>query len=719
MSYVPSEPRPSGPAAALHLARQNDRRENPILGFCSIDQSSPSATTTINARNGYQNRGQAPCPVPEAFRSAGTMAGIPEGSSSAFDVQWSELMATVRDIQQQLREFHAEFQRSSSEWSQAPPAVPAALETLAVQLSTQQPNPLSSTVSIEEDQSQSKAPRQIMKSYTTALGDATQGAPDRRSSPSVALQQFERLRDPSNGLLTSVQLEKLADRYCHRELENITEALRFAIGDQLQDIGNDSSAKTNRRHSLGGSAVDAGPAAACFGFDANAFNILKSEGIVAKASFGIHRDLTTVQETLRKEEMNYLYQDDAGADDFDDKSFPSSAKKYSMVVLEFLESVPTLVVFLQAFTMGMSAELYPESIAWEIIEVLFTAVYLAECIFKVHIFGVGGYFCGPQASWHWLDFFCLCISLVDLIVTFTLKGQVNLSMLVLFRLLRLFKLTRLLKMLRLHVFKELNLMLMGLISGGRVLAWAVVILIIIIYIFALVMNKLAVSHKEFKTMTASMATLFRCFTEGCATYEGAPLTEKLRHTYGEPIYIFYSLAYIFVTVGVFNLIMALFIDNVVNTQHERKQQHLSDSAQAAEIDLKDIIMKLVIQSKASGVPLEVEDDINSLDNAFSNRVRRVRAQFQCLSDANIHILGQQFSVWLEDKHFLRILENAEIDVHNKASLFEVLDADLSGSVTVKELLNGLMKLRGPVTKSDIIAIRLKVRQLIDTLCKDA
>lgn len=674
--------------------QQNERRENnPILGFCSLDQSSPSPATTIRTGYQYQDRCQAPpFPVPEPFRgNARTL----DGSNSApinFDAQWSELMAMVRDIQQQMRDFHAEFQRSSSEWSQAlstAPAISAVLETPVVSPSS--PQLSNAPPPTENDQSLAKVSGHVSKTYTQLLSDGKRLPTN--GSALAALQQFERLRDARTGLLTNVHLEKIAYSFCHRNLENINDTLRFAIGDLLKETGESTLA-----------------------LDHDAFTVLKSEDILAKASFGIHRDLTTVQEALRKEEVTFLYKDNGGEDDFDERSFPAAARKYSMLVLQSLEFVPTLVVFLQALLMGLSAEIEPGLVVWEVIEVLFTAVYLLEALFKIHLFGLRGYFCGPQRLWHWLDFFCLIISFIDLIGSFVMKvHDGSLSLLVLFRLMRLFKLARLLKMLRLPMFKELNLMLMGLVSGGRVLMWAVVILCTIIYLFALVMNKLADSHREFQSMTASMATLFRCFTEGCATYEGAPLTEKLRETYGMAIYIFYGLAYIFVTVGVFNLIMALFIDNVSQTQHERKQQHLSESYQAAETDLKEIITKLVVQSKASGVPTEVENDIKSLGNAFSSRDMRVRAQFQCLSDATIHILGQQFSVWLEDSSFLRVLENAEIDVHNKASLFEVLDADLSGSVTVLELLNGLLKLRGPVTKADIIAIRLKVRQLITTV----
>lgn len=311
-----------------------------------------------------------------------------------------------------------------------------------------------------------------------------------------------------------------------------------------------------------------------------------------------------------------------------------------------------------------------------------------------------------------MDFFCLLLSCADIIVMSLLGDEVNLSTFLLLRLVRLFRLTRLLKTLRLPIFKELNLMVMGVISGARVLFWAVVMLVVIVYILALVVNKLIGEEPEFVSVMASASTIFRCFTEGCADYDGRPLQERLRKKYGAPVFLGYSLIYILISMGVFNLIMALFLDNVVNTQAERKQKDLSDTSEEIEILLKESLLRLVLQSKATGVPQDVEEEIKSLDTVFDDRQVRVRSQFDILSAVSPVIYKDQFNVWLEDGAFIKALGTSDIDVNNKAALFEVVDADLGGSLSVLEVFNGLMSLRGPVTKADIISVRLKVRHLI-------
>jgi hypothetical protein len=308
------------------------------------------------------------------------------------------------------------------------------------------------------------------------------------------------------------------------------------------------------------------------------------------------------------------------------------------------------------------------------------------------------------------------MAVVDMIIMYIVQLDAqDLQNVVLLRMLRLFRLARLIKTLRLPIFKELHLMLMGLISGIQVLLWAVVMLVAFIYVIALVLNKLLFEEPEFRSVISTMATLFRCFTDGCTDYNGAPLPERLMRDHGAPIFVAYSLAYILVAVGVFNLFTALFIDNVTTSQAARKQQDLSDSSDGVEIALKEALLKLVLQTRASGLPDDLEEEIKSLDAVFAKRDARIRAQFQALHDEGLQIGEDQFSVWLRDEHFLDVLERAEVDIHNKKALFEVLDFDLGGSLEIDEIFKGLLKLRGPVTKNDIIAMRLKVRHLTQLL----
>merc|ERR1719247_995668 len=62
---------------------------------------------------------------------------------------------------------------------------------------------------------------------------------------------------------------------------------------------------------------------------------------------------------------------------------------------------------------------------------------------------------------------------------------------------------------------------------------------------------------------------------------------------------------------------------------------------------------------------------------------------------------------------VQMLAEAEIDVSVRSDLFDVLDVDMSGELELDEVIGGLMMMRGPITKSDMVAVRLKVGFIVD------
>merc|ERR1719424_2273919 len=96
---------------------------------------------------------------------------------------------------------------------------------------------------------------------------------------------------------------------------------------------------------------------------------------------------------------------------------------------------------------------------------------------------------------------------------------------------------------------------------------------------------------EFRTVPNAMLSVFRCYTDGCSAYDGTPLQERLFAEYGGIFFIGYCISFMFVTVGVFNLIMAIFIENVVSQAQHRRLQELGE----ATLEAKDLIKKVVAE----------------------------------------------------------------------------------------------------------------------------
>merc|ERR1712113_45800 len=93
-------------------------------------------------------------------------------------------------------------------------------------------------------------------------------------------------------------------------------------------------------------------------------------------------------------------------------------------------------------------------------------------------------------------------------------GDSDIQTIMLLKILRLARLGRLVRAIRFKVFSELRDMVLGVLSGVRVLFWAIVLLFFIISVGGLILRKL-VGHleEEFRNVPSSMFTLFRCFTD--------------------------------------------------------------------------------------------------------------------------------------------------------------------------------------------------------------
>merc|ERR1719221_434920 len=131
----------------------------------------------------------------------------------------------------------------------------------------------------------------------------------------------------------------------------------------------------------------------------------------------------------------------------------------------------------------------------------------------------------------------------------------------------------------------------------RTLAWAFVLLLLLVYILGVLMRQvtrevsecgpsgqecssselqLQKYHEElFSTVIRSMFTVFRCFTDGCSAPDGTPLQVLLWDTHGWIFVYGYTLSFFFVIFGVFNIIAAVFVDNVLeSTRLDEQRRHM-------------------------------------------------------------------------------------------------------------------------------------------------
>jgi len=302
----------------------------------------------------------------------------------------------------------------------------------------------------------------------------------------------------------------------------------------------------------------------------------------------------------------------------------------------------------------------------------------------------------------------------------------------LIKMLRLARLLRLVRLLRFKMFAELRMIVQGVFAGIRVFGWAIVLLFFVIFLLGIVFRILVGdSEPEFSSLPKSMFTLFRCFTDGCDSYQGTPLTERLAAKWGSVFVAPYALVYLFVTFGIFNMIMAVFIDNVANEQHLRKLREIGESSVRTRTRLQRIFKKLFKGeiTTPGGVKLKerfmnyflelpivktvLEDVRKSRSNSKSSLDFQNERLDSVRSEPSISgsVSREEFNAWLEDEALTALLDEMDIQMASKYEIFDALDVNMNGDLELTEVIDGLMKLRGQMTKSDIVAIRMKVRYI--------
>merc|ERR1712046_373793 len=162
--------------------------------------------------------------------------------------------------------------------------------------------------------------------------------------------------------------------------------------------------------------------------------------------------------------------------------------------------------------------------------------------------------------------------------------------------------------------------------------------------------------------------------------------------------------------------MAIFIDNVVSRSLKRKLNELGDSTLDTERRIKETVAMLISEDPAWDSSV-LFDELDASPILPTNPLQCINIDkaFRALEEINLgkSITSMEFHKWLEYGEMHAMLSDSEIDVSVKADLFNVLDADKSGELELSEVVVGLMKMRGPITKSDMVAVRMKVGHLVD------
>jgi hypothetical protein len=206
----------------------------------------------------------------------------------------------------------------------------------------------------------------------------------------------------------------------------------------------------------------------------------------------------------------------------------------------------------------------------------------------------------------------------------------------------------------------------------------------------------------------------------CNSPDGTPIAPLLGDIYGFTFTAFYVMVMCFVIFGVFNLVMAIFVENTLEAArvNNRKRQM---ARQAESIRVAKQLRKVVLILCGAELPkpkptsrlrtqITRMTGLAQADELVSEPTSRLRLNTPS-ADLNMAVTRDTFMDIMENPRVKTLLEDLEVHIGDKEKLFDIIDANGNGALDVNELIEGLMKLRGPADKGDAVSAALMARQM--------
>ncbi|CAE7720749.1 Cacna1c [Symbiodinium sp. CCMP2456] len=397
----------------------------------------------------------------------------------------------------------------------------------------------------------------------------------------------------------------------------------------------------------------------------------------------------------------------------------------------YLEPLVAILIIGNGIMIGFQTDPgYKDWNGWVYIEMAFAICLILEVCLRMYVLGCFGYWCGSERLWNWFDLFLMCTGISDIAIQLFDDQESGMAGTSLLRFCRLIRLVRIVKVFRIKVMKDLRLMVKGLLAGIRTLALAFILLFAVLYVISgfatmtIGSSDITVDlglNQYFNNIPNSMFTAFRCFTGECVSDDGRPIHSLLASRFGVLFKAGYVASYMLVTMGIFNVILAVYVDITMKAAKENDavtaEQYSRESIRVARTT-RELLKKFAAayhsfhephRNHHHGSPND-EHDPEAKVNTSSARAMYAEDGMH----DKIAITKDLFLLIVQDRGVQKLMDDLDLP-HDRANLFEIIDADGSGTLQITELLQGLLKIRGEISKSDTVASLLATKAVFSML----
>lgn len=363
------------------------------------------------------------------------------------------------------------------------------------------------------------------------------------------------------------------------------------------------------------------------------------------------------------------------------------AKAHHLVEHRYFQLAICTIIVLNALYIGIETDNKNWSESARIgFEALFATIFLIEIALRLSI-GARRFFCGSpwDRGWNVFDLLLVIIACIDLFVitVFFRSAAEDLEALSVVRMLRLLRIARVLRLLQ--FFKELWLLVAGVIDAMRTLFWAWLLIFMIVYVFGVLitgtMRELGARETMcegsddtsidtlYGSLPKSMFTLFSVIT-----INGWGELAKCSMQVAGWTWFLFVVFLLCTSFGMLNVVIAVIVEGTL----ERAMRQQREEAQQEDVQRRDAI--------------------NQIYEAFHS----------CDANGDGQLTRLEFMTSLQQTEFMRKLLVIGIDVRKAKNLFDILDYDSSGSLDLQEFIHGMMRARGEAQAKDILALQCDV-----------
>lgn len=410
-------------------------------------------------------------------------------------------------------------------------------------------------------------------------------------------------------------------------------------------------------------------------------------------------------------------------------------------------SLSTAAIILSFVLLGITLDNSPEWLGWIALDGVFAAIFVTEVVVKGTSLGMRGYFCGRDYWWNWFDVLLSVAAVSETILNLAMatQGSQTKAALIL-RGLRLARMARLAKLMRMPLLQELTNIISGFVISVRSLFWVMMTLFVVVYVLALgarvTVQALSTGEGDLTrcgrgdtymlgeelpagcklhylygeeycaSVLDCMFSIFRCMIGECTSRGGRSLTMVFSDGFGLKFDFFYAFSMVVVIFGLFNIITAIFVQATMNGLREN-EAHLRNAKAYESNYMTEQLAKLVrcVSQRVAKVRSRATSQPATATFGLDTPPRSPAAQIHDLGEGEIYLSEEEFNQLIRIPDVRQLLNELDVSVEPRPGVFDAFHVEEDGTVSMSELVSGLMRLRGDLHKVDLVIVQTALEHL--------